>query len=302
MQRPSGSPASGPAGPSPDAVAALLASTPYQAVSFVGRGGMGEVWAIQHTFLGQRFAFKVLHPHLARFADRMRVEAETMGRLNHPHVVEVVDFWVSEDGRPCIVMELLQGRTLWDELVERHRLPVLEALNVAREVLLALVAAHSLGVVHRDIKPENIFLHESRGYGRVTKVLDFGIARVMPTAPERAPPPAAIRTVTGAVVGSPRFMSPEAWSGAKVDVRADVFSLGLILYVMLAGQGPFDAGDRSPKPPSHQAEGIGPELDAVVLTAIREDPDQRHQSANDFLAALTPWLRGSSLGQGKGKL
>jgi len=262
---------------------------------------MGEVWAIEHTFLGQRFAFKVLHPHLARFADRMRVEAETMGRLNHPHVVEVVDFWVSEDGRPCIVMELLHGRTLWDELVERHRLPVLEALNVAREVLLALGAAHSLGVVHRDIKPENIFLHESRGYGRVTKVLDFGIVRVMPTAPERAPPPAAIRTITGAVVGSPRFMSPEAWSGAKVDVRADVFSLGLILYVMLAGQGPFDAGDRSPKPPSHYAVGMPPELDAVVLTAIRENPDQRYQSANDFLAALTPWLRGSSPAHGAGK-
>jgi len=283
------------AGPSPEALSALLGHTPYRVVGFLGAGGMGAVWAIEHGFLKKRFALKVLHPHLAAFADRMRVEAETMGRLNHPNVVHVVDFWLSVDGRPCIVMELLQGRTLWDELAERSRLPVNEALGVTSQVMSALVATHALGVVHRDLKPENVFLHEARGYGRVAKVLDFGIARVLPSAHAGAPTPAAQRTITGTMVGSPRFMSPEAWGGAKLDERADLYSVGVMLYVMLAGRGPLDAGHAAPQPLSAFPEhGISAELDAVVVRAIQENPDARYQTATDFQAAIQPWLRASS--------
>jgi serine/threonine-protein kinase len=285
----------GSTGPSPDAISGLLENTPYRALSFLGSGGMGSVWAIEHSFLKKRFALKVLHPHLAAYADRMRLEAETMGRLNYPNVVEVVDFWLSADGRPCLVMELLQGRTLWDELVERGRLPVTEAVPITSEVLLALTAAHALGVVHRDLKPENVFLHQARGYGRLVKVLDFGIARVLPTAHASAPAPVAQRTITGTMVGSPRFMSPEAWSGAKLDARADVYSVGVMLFVMLSGRGPLDAGHASPQPLSSiPGLAVPPDLDAVIAKAIEEAPGARHQTAAEFQAALRPWLRSPS--------
>jgi len=294
-RRPAPSPAADPT-EAQARVANLLAGTPYGVIRFLGRGGMGEVWAIKHSFLGRQFALKVLHPHLAPVADRMRVEAETMGRLNNPHVVEVVDFWLSPDGRPCIVMELLNGRTLWDELIERKRLPTLEAIDVTRQVLLALVAAHSLGVVHRDLKPENVFLHEARGYGRVTKVLDFGIARILPNAPVMAPEPAALRTITGTMLGSPRYMSPEAWNGEKLDARADVYSVGVMLYVMLTGHGPFDAGQAVAALPSQLNPELSPALDSLVLEAIREDVATRTPSAQEFLDAIEPWLRRPALG------
>jgi eukaryotic-like serine/threonine-protein kinase len=294
MTRPPSTP-SDPVGPPHEAVSALLALTPYRIVGFLGAGGMGAVWAVEHNFLKKRFALKVLHPHLAAFADRMRVEAETMGRVNHPNVVHVVDFWTATDGRPCIVMELLQGRTLWDELVERKRLATNEALGIASQVLSALVATHALGVVHRDLKPENVFLHEARGYGRVPKVLDFGIARVLPGAHATAPAPATLRTVTGTMVGSPAFMSPEAWDGARLDARADVYSMGVMLYVMLSGRSPLDAGHATPQSLSMiPGLGIGAELDMVVGRAIRESPDARYQTAADFHAAIQPWLRSSS--------
>jgi eukaryotic-like serine/threonine-protein kinase len=250
---------------------------------------MGEVWAIKHTFLGRHFALKVLHRHLAAVADRMRVEAQAMARLNHPNVVEVVDYWVSADGRPCLVMELLTGRTLWDEIKERIRLPLSEALTVTREALSALVAAHSLGIIHRDLKPENLFLHQARGYGRMTKVLDFGIARILPNAAPVAPEPAILRTITGTVMGSPRFMSPEAEKGAKLDARADVFSLGVVLYVMLTGQGPFDAGQHVAAPPSQLVPDLPRGIDEVVMRAVREDVGARTQFAQEFLDALKPW-------------
>jgi eukaryotic-like serine/threonine-protein kinase len=288
MQRPPSRPEPEPADPQAT-VANLLAGTPYQPVRLLKRGGMGEVWAIKHGFLGRQFALKILHPNLAADADRMRVEAQTMGRLNNPHVVEVVDFWVSSQGRPCIVMELLHGGTLWEELIERRQLSPFEALDVTRQVLTAVVAAHALGVVHRDLKPENIFLHEARGFGRVTKVLDFGIARILPDAPAIAPEPAALRTITGAMLGSPRYMCPEAWNGQRLDARADVYSIGVMLYVMLTGSGPFDTDQALPTAPSQLNPELPPELDAIVLKAIREDVAARIQSAQEFLDAIDPW-------------
>jgi eukaryotic-like serine/threonine-protein kinase len=287
------SPPSPGAGPPPETLAPLLEGTAYRAISFLGAGGMGAVWMVEHRFLRKRFALKVLHAHQSAFADRMRLEAQSMGRVNHPGIVEVVDFWISADGRPCLLMELLEGCTLWDELSERGRLPVDEALDIVRQILSALVAAHGLGIVHRDLKPENIFLHEAPGLGCVAKLLDFGIARVMPNAPPTAPSPAVLRTVTGEPLGSYRFMSPEAWNGAKLDARADLYSLGLILYVMLAGQGPFDAGDTVAAPPSKYAGSAVAELDAIILKAIQENPGDRYQSAAELLTALRPWLRQS---------
>jgi serine/threonine-protein kinase len=247
---------------------------------------MGAVYEIEHRFLGRRFVLKVLHPRFAgepQFVDRMRVEAQSMASLHHPNVVDVADFWIATDGRPCIVMELLQGRTLAAELVRRRTLPVGEAIGIIRQVLSALGAAHALGIVHRDIKPENIFVTTAG----VVKVLDFGVARVLDSAsPSLAP--LALPTDTGAIVGSPRFLSPEGAAGRKVDTRADIYSAGLVTYVMLAGRGPFDSLKHTElEPPSHFAGSeVTSALDAVVLRAIEQKPDARYQSAAEFLTAL----------------
>ncbi len=275
-----------------DEVTALLEGTSYRADRFLGRGRMGELWVIEHTAFRRQFVLKVMHRHLAGSADRMRLEAETLGRLDHPNVVGVVDFWITDDGRPCIVMELLQGHTLWAVLRERERLPPTEALSIAEQVLLALDAAHTLGVVHRDLHPNNIFLHEPPGHRPVVKVLDFGVVRVLPSASPAAPAPPEQRTVSGAVVGSPRFMSPEAWRGERLDARSDLYSMGLVVYEMLVGHGPFDNNEKVALAPSHFAPGRFPNaLDAVVVKAIAVPVELRYQSANEFLAALAPLLR-----------
>src|SRR5262245_12190435 len=135
-------------------LASLLAGTGYRAIARLGRGGMGEVFEVEHELLGRRFAAKVLHGRLAQdpsFAERMRVEAQAMARLRHPNIVEVTDFCVTADGRPCLIMERLRGTTLARELSERARLPVTECLALAEQILSALAAAHRLGVVHRDL-------------------------------------------------------------------------------------------------------------------------------------------------------
>jgi serine/threonine protein kinase len=282
-------------GPKADALAHLLAGTRYRPVRWLGKGGQGEVWVIEHRLLRKEFALKLLHAHLGD--GRMRLEVEAMGRIRHPNVVDVIDSWVTADGRRCVVLELLVGRTLWDELAERLSLPVGEAVDIAWHALSALSAAHALGVVHRDVKPENLFLHFSQGHGRVLKVLDFGLARVLPGATGVAPLSRSFRTRTGTMVGSPIFVSPEAARGRPVDVRGDLYSMGMVLYVMLAGHAPFDHDPSKQTPPSRYAgSSVPPELDAVVLRAIRQDPDQRYQSAEEFARDLKPFLETRSAG------
>ncbi len=265
---------------------ALLANTAYQPVRRLGKGRTGEVFVVEHQFLGRQFALKVLRAHLAsdpQFSDRMRVEAQAAARLQHPNIVEIIDFWISPHGHPCVVMELLQGKTLAQELAARERLPAHEAVAIAQQALSALAVAHALGVVHRDVTPENLFLHEQPGFPRTLKILDFGLARILPDASHLAPDPLLVPTKTGALLGSPRFMSPEAARGQRVDQRADLFSLGVVLYLMLTGHGPHDSETASIPPPSrYGGEGSDPQLDAIVLRAIEEQISARYQNADQF--------------------
>jgi serine/threonine-protein kinase len=275
-----------PADPLADSPEPLLEGRPYRLIERIGRGGMGSVYVVEHRGLLKRFALKVPHEFYARhaFADRVRVEAQAIARLRHPNVVEVIDFWIA-DGHPCIILELLKGRTLAKEIAERGTLPVDEAVDVSIQTLSALSAAHALGIVHRDIKPENLYLHTGRERRRMLKVLDFGLARVLPDALEHAPAPPMIPTKTGASVGSPAYMSPEAMRGERVGPAADIYSLGVVLYAMLVGHGPFDRGPRA-DPPSRYAGGIPQGLDTIVLRAIEETPEARFASAAQFRNAL----------------
>lgn len=274
-------------------VSQILAATPYRLVRALGRGAAGRVYQIEHEFLGRRLALKVLHSSARESASaaRMQVEAQVLGRIRHPNVVEVIDFWVSADGRPCIVMELLEGATLAARLDETPQLTVPEIFELGAQVLSALTMAHSLGIVHRDLKPENLFLHVSAGDASpVVKVLDFGLVRVLPTTVlgTGALPP--LRTKTGALVGSPRYMSPEALAGQRVDHRADLYSLGVILYVALSGVGPFDESEAWPpaRPSTLRPDAVSPALDELVLKAIAPRIQDRFRSAEEFLESLTP--------------
>ena len=278
--------------PDPRDIEDLLATTPYRAVRLLGQGSAGDVHEVEHEFLGRRFVLKVLrHATSPQDVDRMRVEAQTMARLRHPNVVDVVDFRFSKDGIPYLVMELLRGRTLDAELVARGRLPSTEALGFACQALSALGAAHEVGVVHRDVTPSNLYLHEVPGSGRILKVLDFGLAGVRPERSSRAPMPLVDPTRKGARLGSPRFMAPEAVRGERVDHRADLFAIGLILYEMLVGHGPFDSGSSEPLSPSELTPDVPAELDAIVLRGIRDVAGDRYQSAGDFATDLRPFIR-----------
>lgn len=266
----------------------LVSGRPYRVLNMLGAGGTSAVYLVEHAFMLRRLALKVLHPFRrgrAELVDRVRVEAQAIGRLLHPNVVDVIDFWTAADGTPCLVLELLEGRTLARELDVRQRLPVTEAVDLTRQALSALVAAHHLGIVHRDIKPENLFLHVKPGQQRLLKVLDFGLARILPGVSPHSPAPAAVPTSTGAVIGSARFMSPEASRGERVGPSTDIYSLGVVLYLMLTGRGPYE-GTAMPRAPSKLVgREVPPALDAIVLRAIGALSETR-PSATEFRDAL----------------
>jgi serine/threonine-protein kinase len=278
-----------PADDGPTPVEELVSGRPYRVLRMLGAGGTSAVYLVEHLFMLRRFALKVLHPFRSRrpeAVDRVRVEAQAIGRLQHPNVVDVVDFWRGSDGTPCLILELLEGRTLARELDVRHRLPAAEAVDLASQALSALAAAHDIGIVHRDVKPENLFLHTKLGQKRLLKVLDFGLARVLPDVSPHAPAPPIVPTSTGAVIGSPRFMSPEASRGERVGPEADIYSLGAVLYLMLTGRGPHEGTSRPEPPSKYGGPDVSSDLDAIVLRAIEDTPGARHSSAGAFRDAL----------------
>lgn len=275
--------------------------TPYRTLDLIGHGGMGTVFKVEHRELGAKFAAKLLHAWLAQHpqvVDRVRLEAQTLGRLAHPNIVSITTFAQTTDGRPYLVMELLRGRSLAAECEYSGAMPVFGAVFFARQLLRGLGAAHELGVVHRDVKPNNLFLHEYDSGERTLKILDFGVARVLERLHPRSPLPLAYPTEGGALLGTPRFMSPEVITGGRIDHRADLYGAGLVLYQMLAGRDPFHYAKgeelllsahavEDPQPPSEAAnQTIPPALDRIVLKALAKRPADRFQSASEFEAAL----------------
>jgi tRNA A-37 threonylcarbamoyl transferase component Bud32 len=256
---------------------------------------MGSVWLAQHTMLGRRAALKVLHAELSARPDivtRFFNEARAATAISDPGIVQVFDFGHHTDGSAYIVMELLEGEPLGKRLERLGRLPIGDALRVVRQVASSLGAAHVRGIVHRDLKPENVFLvrdPEVPG-GERAKILDFGIAKL-------ANDSAGIKTQTSAVIGTPTYMSPEQCRGAgHVDQRSDVYSLGCVLFTLIAGTPPFLAeggGEliamhlREPPPRlSSRAIGVPPAIDEVVARCLEKDPDRRYPSGTDLANAL----------------
>ena len=254
----------------------------YEVESRLGSGGMAEVWRGHDRVLNRTVAIKTLLSQYARdssFVDRFRREAQAAARLNHPGIVSVYDSG-SDGDTPYIVMQYIEGRTLADFLGSGKHLPPEQAARIAQDIAEALAAAHAQGVIHRDIKPANVMITRE---GKVL-VMDFGIARLI-SGPETAPQ-------TSAVMGTASYLSPEQAQGHAVDARTDIYSLGAVLYELLAGRPPFTGEspmaiaykqvNDTPAAPSSLNPDVPPELDAIVMRALSKNPANRYQSGQEF--------------------
>jgi serine/threonine-protein kinase len=268
----------------------------YRIDGLIGRGGMGSVWSAVHLGLGQRVAVKLIAKRYASSREartRFDLEAKAVAQLKSRYVVQVYDNGETDEGTPYIVMELLEGESLDHRIQTRGPLPVDQAVRIVTQVGRALTRAHALGIVHRDLKPENIFLTRTEDDdGEIAKVLDFGIAKIK--NPDAASDSA---TRTGAVLGTPLFMSPEQARGLKsVDQRTDLYSLGMVTYMMLTAKSAFSGesfGDilvaicTQPLPTMHQvAPWLPPSLDTWLKRACAREPGDRHKSVEELLDGL----------------
>jgi serine/threonine protein kinase len=273
----------------------------YEILEKIGTGGMASVYRARHLAFGEIVAIKLVGPKLAHDADflkRFRTEAVVTRKLQHPNAVRVEDLDSTEDGRPFIVMEYVNGRSLRDVIRAEGALPLRRALAIARQACSALAAAHAIGITHRDIKPDNILLAPSPG-GDIVKVLDFGIAKVkegsFDTGEGYTP------TQTGMVMGTPQYISPEqamGKRGAEVDGRSDLYSLGVVLYEMVTGRLPFSSDtamgmilhhlQTTPTPPqiARADLSIPASLSDLLMKALQKDRDRRFASADEMLVAL----------------
>jgi serine/threonine protein kinase len=275
----------------------------YRIESVIGEGGMGAVFAATHTVTEKRVALKWMRPDLVGqhgAVQRFMREAQAAGRLNHPNVVDIYDIG-EHDGSPFLVMEYLQGEPLGAAL-ERALLSPHQVVRYLLPAMRGVSAAHAKGVVHRDLKPDNIFLCKNAdGSDREPKVLDFGISKVTSTDGQLNPR----LTRTGAVMGTPYYMSPEQLrDAAEIDERTDVYAFGVILYEALTGRVPFDAENYSalileiatgtPKRPRQLRSEIPEGLERIVLKAMARDPDDRYANVDGLARALEPFSRASS--------
>jgi len=281
----------------------------YRILSKISDGGMGAVYRAEHVLIGRPVAIKVLLPELTanrEIVNRFFNEAKATTAIKHPGIVEVFDFGYLENGLAYIVMELLEGMTLARRAKTIGTMNEGEAAALLRSVCGALAAAHDKGIVHRDLKPDNIFLiPDLETGGERPKLLDFGIAKLTDLGN------ASAATKTGAVMGTPTYMSPEQCRGSgDVDHRADLYSLGCIYYQLLTGRPPFatqSAGEvigmhlyMQPDPPSRHHPGISPDTEALVMALLAKDPAQRPQTARDLASILQQlahahgWISASS--------
>ncbi|MFO0692261.1 MAG: serine/threonine-protein kinase [Polyangiales bacterium] len=265
----------------------------YRLRRLLGSGGMAEVWAAWHEGLRREVALKILRPSGPEQAiptRRFEREVEAMTRLTHPNTVRVFDFGTTDDGLLYYAMELLHGEHL-GQLVERlGPLPPGRAKHFALQAARALAEVHSLGIVHRDVKPENLFVTTAGGEADFLKLLDFGIATEPALGRERL-------TDDGAVAGTPSTLSPEVIRGAEASPAADVYALGCVTYLMLAGRLPFESdqamaivlahlGEHPRRPSRYRGESLPASLEEVVLRCLEKDPADRYADARDFVEAL----------------
>jgi serine/threonine protein kinase len=271
----------------------------YRIEKLIKRGGMGAVYEAKHVLIDKTVAVKVLHPALALDDDvvrRFSREAKAASRISHPHAVSVTDFGESENGVVFLVMEYLDGRTLKEVVRSEGPMRLDRVVEIMRQVAGALDAAHEQGVVHRDLKSDNIMLSKTNG-GEWAKVLDFGIAKIQQSDSRDLD-----ITAANLVIGTPQYMSPEQCSqSGKIDARSDIYSLGIILYEMLAAELPFTGESptvimmKQVQDPPPSIRDIRPEvpetISRIILQALAKQPGDRFQTAGALSEALTQAAR-----------
>ncbi|MEO6655490.1 MAG: protein kinase [Pyrinomonadaceae bacterium] len=268
----------------------------YRIVSKIGAGGMGEVYLAHDTKLGRKVAIKFLNEDFSRDSDKLKrfvQEAKAASALNHPNILTVYEIGKADD-RNYIATELIDGKTLRDHILPKEPMPLKTILKIAIQVSEALAAAHEAGIIHRDIKPENIMIRKD-GYA---KVVDFGLAKL--AAPEPTNEDITrlqINTTPGMVMGTVSYMSPEQIRGKRVDIRTDLFSLGIVMYELLTCRQPF-AGEtnshavvaileKNPSPPiSADGMNVHAEIERITMRLLEKDAEERYQTANDLLSDL----------------
>ncbi len=279
----------------------IVADGRYEVLARLGTGGMGTVYRVRQHPLERMAVLKLIHREMAtdasavaRFEREMRVTAA----IEHPHTVRVYDFG-QIDGQPFLAMEYLAGRSLRQELDRSGALPAARVASIGVQVAKALRAAHQAGIVHRDLKPDNVLLVEGYGERDFVKVLDFGIARSLDQGG------AGFRTKAGAIIGTPAYMSPEQASNVPLDARSDLYSLGVVLYEMLAGTPPFVGESITALLFAHASEappplppGIPrpPALEAAIFRLLSKDPAMRPASADETIDLLSLFAAGPTTG------
>jgi serine/threonine-protein kinase len=267
----------------------------YQVTGVLGKGAMGTVYSAIDTVSQEVVALKTINTdeideeQMAEVLTRFQREAEVMAGVRHPNIVNVIEFGEDQEV-PYIAMELIEGRELQDYIKAGTDFDLRQVRRIIRQVLDALGFVHEQGICHRDLKPANIILHKD---GSV-KIADFGVARVA----------SSNLTQIGAVLGSPHYMSPEQITGLRVDTRADLYSIGVILYELLTGRKPltgktfqamlYAVTSAIPEPPTHIRPELPPVFDILMEKALAKRPDDRFQTAADFIDALEKAVRGET--------
>ncbi|MES1173371.1 MAG: serine/threonine-protein kinase [Myxococcales bacterium] len=276
----------------------------YRVERVLGSGGMGFVVAAWHLELEQRVAMKFLHPlalERADTAERFRREARSAAKIRSEHVARVIDVGIMEGGVPYMVMEYLEGHDIAGEMEKVGMLPIEDAIDFVLQAIEALAEAHAAGIVHRDLKPANLFIATRADGSRIVKVLDFGISKSLLGASVAE----LSLTRTSVLIGSPLYMSPEQMRSAKdVDTRTDIWSLGVIMYEMIAGQPPY-TGDSIPAlcasllsdtPVSMRSlrADVPPELEEIIMRCLAKDRQYRFGTVGELARALAPFGSASS--------
>lgn len=265
----------------------------YQLLRVLGQGGMAQVWEAQNLVLDMRYAIKIHAANEdAHSAERMLREAQAVSHVDHPNIIKVFDYGITQRGDPFLVLELLNGPTIKEIVSQRGRLPPVEAVWLLLPILDALTAAHTAGVVHRDVKPDNIVC-VTDAFGRVhPKIVDFGIAIRFEEGNDRI-------TEVGMVLGSPEYMSPERAQGREFDHRTDIWSISVVLFEMLTGRTPFLRDDNlatlhavvDGAAPSLADFGVfDPELDAIIARGLSKYPPGRWRDMHSLGKVLASWL------------
>src|SRR5437016_4663786 len=271
---------------------------PYKILEHIGAGGMGDVYLAEDVRLGRKVALKILPVGFTRDHERVRrfqQEARSASALNHPNILTI--FEIGEvDARHFIATEFIEGETLRQRMVKSH-LEINEVLDVAVQVAAALTAAHQAGIAHRDIKPENIMLRQD-GF---VKVVDFGIAKLTEPKTDESEAVTLLNTKQGTVIGTAHYMSPERARGLQIDARTDIWSLGVVLYEMVAGSVPFKGAtssdviasvlDREPTTLARFCPEVPNELEWIVKKALRKHRDERYQTIRELVTDLKSLAR-----------